>query len=148
MILTCSCFRPGGTQVYSSSGQPLSSSDTELRLTSWINLFKLRSWSLPLAISWASGGHLQWRHIFLEKQNKINMSRSAPKNNYPSYIWNMHTIKVFITIRQITLFSPTHWKYLQDSISSKSKVKTMRWPILKLKNSPLVWMMERAHHLY
>lgn len=67
---TCSGLSPGGTQAYSSSGQPLSSSEVELRLGSWWCRVRLRSWSIWLVMSCDSGGHLQCLQIFLEKKRR------------------------------------------------------------------------------
>ena len=73
---TCSGLREGGTQVYSSRGNPLSSSDVELRFPSVVmRRVRLRSSTRPDAMSWTSGGHLQWRHIFLQTQKYIACDR-------------------------------------------------------------------------
>ena len=74
MVRTCSGLRPGGTQVYSSSAHPLSSSDVELRWNSppCTILLTVFSWSQP-DTSCASRGHLQFRQIFLQKQGNVSL---------------------------------------------------------------------------
>lgn len=64
---TCSGLSPGGTQAYSSSAQPESSSEVEFLWKSYISLVTVFSISRGTAvITCSSSLHLQWTQIFLQ----------------------------------------------------------------------------------
>lgn len=81
-MLTCSGLRPGGTQAYSSRGQPLSSSEVELRCASCIRRCSARSVSDTPVISCTSGAHLQCRHTFLQQKDSIYRQYCADEGGH------------------------------------------------------------------